>query len=173
MRLLVLGLAVFGSLVLQAAAGVVIDIGEAAVAQPFFSTNAALRALFEMVAFRLDSSADAVEGLYLAFTFLWAGLGEELFYHGYVHGKIRASCGVWWAPLISAVFFALRHGVQLAPLLPQYPWAAAAVWMVVSFLLGLVFSVFCEWARSLYLPILFRHAFNLISLVAAVSTGGA
>lgn len=136
--------------------------------EPFYSLGAALTAMCETAARRLNSATDNVQIVYLGFITLWAGFGEEIFYRGYMHGTLRRYRGVAFAAIVSALFFAVRHGTQLALLWPDYPWAAATVWVLFSFLVGLYLSVVYQRSGSLYLPITVHYVFNLIPFVSAL-----
>lgn len=96
---------------------------------------------------------------YLMFITLWAGVGEELFYRGYVQERLRP-WGTAAAAFASAFLFAIRHGVQLQG--PDYPWLAALVWIGLCFVLGLLFAALYEWKRSIWPPIVAHVLFNLI-----------
>jgi membrane protease YdiL (CAAX protease family) len=68
---------------------------------PFYDIGAALPAMWEAAAARLNNSPAAIQSAYLLFIFLWAGVGEELFCRGYVQGALRplrgfraARCGL-------------------------------------------------------------------------------
>jgi membrane protease YdiL (CAAX protease family) len=172
-------LAIISALALQALAGLLIGFvypwllgavgtDAAALAEPFYSLDAALAAVFEKAALRFGSSVERMGTIYLAFIMLWAGFGEEVFYRGYLHGTLARHRGFAFAAIVSALFFAVRHATQLALLWPAYPWAAAGVWLVVSFLVGLYMSVLYQKTRSLYLPITVHYVFNVIPFTAAV-----
>lgn len=96
---------------------------------------------------------------YLMFITLWAGVGEELFYRGYVQERLRP-WGTMTAVFLSAFLFAIRHAVQLQG--PDYPWRAALVWVGLCFVLGLMFAALYEWKRSIWPPIAAHVLFNLI-----------
>ncbi len=104
---------------------------------------------------------------YLMFITVWAGVGEELFYRGYLQERLRP-WGTAPAMLVSAFVFAIRHAVQLQG--ADYPWRAALVWIGLCFVLGLLWAALYEWRRSVWPPIVAHVLFNLIpaaQLVAA------
>jgi membrane protease YdiL (CAAX protease family) len=136
--------------------------------QPFYSLGPALAALFDAAALRLDATAGTVQIVYLGFITIWAGFGEEVFYRGYLHGTLARYRGFAFAAIVSASFFAVRHATQLALLWPEYPWAAAAAWVVLSFLVGIYMSFLYHRTRSLYLPITVHYIFNLIPFVSTL-----
>jgi membrane protease YdiL (CAAX protease family) len=133
---------------------------------PFYDIAAALPAMWETAAARLNSSPTAIQSAYLLFIFVWAGVGEELFYRGYVQGALRSLRGFRVAMLVSAVFFAARHAVQLALLWPDYPWVAAMAWVLFAFIFGVGMSYLYERTKSLYLPVFIHILFNAIPLLA-------
>ncbi len=132
----------------------------------FYDIGAALPAMWEAAATRLNSSPAAIQSAYLLFIFLWAGVGEELFYRGYVQGALRPLRGFRVAMLVSAVFFAVRHAVQLTLLWPDYPWIAAIAWVLFAFIFGVAMSYLYERTKSLYLPVFIHILFNAIPLLA-------
>jgi membrane protease YdiL (CAAX protease family) len=88
-------LVVFFPVVLQAGVSLwrLLGADSATAAGPLFSLSAALPALYEAAGAHLGCSAERARWLYLAFVALWAGLGEELFYRGYMHGTLRRQIG--------------------------------------------------------------------------------
>lgn len=152
----------FLTFVWPAAAGLV----GAGVAEASFP--AALARMFEAAAARLGGTAAGHQLVYLGLVVAWAGLGEELFYRGYVQGSLRRRWGAPAAILTANLLFATRHAAQLA-LVQPYPWAAAAGWVTFSFLAGLAFSWLYERTGSLWLPVFVHYAFNLIPLVAMLA----
>jgi membrane protease YdiL (CAAX protease family) len=143
-------------------------VPEVAVSGPGFNLNAALNQVFIITADRLGPSPSTWQFRYLIFIALWAGLGEELLYRGYLQGVLEAGRGFAAAALISAAFFALRHATQLALLWPEYPFPAAAAWVVYAFVVGLVFSYIYRRTRSLYLPVFIHYLFNAIPLLGGL-----
>ena len=110
---------------------------------------------------------DALVLRYVVFITIWAGIGEELLYRGYLHEVLRPR-GFWAAALVSSGWFAVRHAMQLVGG-PTYPWLAAASWVGFSFVLGLVFSWLYERTSSLWPPILVHTLFNAIPLMLALA----
>jgi membrane protease YdiL (CAAX protease family) len=142
-----------------------LGVDSATAAGPFFSLSAALPALFGAGGARLGWPADRVQWFYLAFVVLWAGLGEELFYRGYMHGTLRRRIGPLRAAVVSSAFFAIRHATQLA-LVKPYPAAAALSWVAFSFVVGLVLAWLYDRCASLWPPVLAHYLFNLIPMAA-------
>lgn len=78
-------------------------------------------------------------------------VAEEILFRGFLYGGLRTRLGPRGAGVISAVLFALCHGMLLAgPIL---------------FLLGLGLARAYEWRRSLVLPYALHATFNLASLL--------
>jgi membrane protease YdiL (CAAX protease family) len=113
-----------------------------------------------------DIEPAAMVFAYFCFISLWAGVGEELFYRGYLHEKLR-SWGGGAAFVISAAVFATRHAVQLQG--ADYPWGAAAIWICACFALGLLFSALYEWRRSIWPPVVAHISFNAIPFAQMLS----
>lgn len=133
----------------------------------YHSLGAALPELFEQAASVWGTDAATIRSIYLIFIVAWAGLGEELFYRGYMHGVLKERIGLPAAVIVSAAFFGLRHGTQLALLWPAFPWGAAFTWIFVSFVIGLFMSWLYERSGSLYPPVIAHYLFNLIPAVVA------
>lgn len=166
-----IGLAVL----LQVAAGVLLvvlyprllglfGVTPEAAAGPFWSFQAALPEMLQTAARRLGGEVGFHSALYLGLVALWAGLGEELFYRGYVQEVLRRRWNRWAALLLANLLFAIRHAAQLA-LVEPYPWGAAAAWVAFAFVAGLVFGWLYERTGSLWLPVWTHYWFNLIPLL--------
>lgn len=133
---------------------------------PLYDNAAALQTMFAAAAGRLNMDAATVQTAYLLFIFVWAAFGEELFYRGYVQGVLSCRHAFWVAAIVSASFFGLRHATQLALLWPDYPWVAAAAWVLFSFAFGLVMSVLYQRTKSLILPVFIHLIVNALPLLA-------
>ena len=127
---------------------------------------AALPAMFGAASERLPAEPGTIANAYFLFVVLWAGVGEEILYRGYVHGALSRSHGFAVAALVSSSLFAVRHATQLA-LVDPYPWPAAVSWCVLAFVLGIVFAWLYERTGSLTLPVVAHYAFNLIPFLLA------
>jgi membrane protease YdiL (CAAX protease family) len=125
-----------------------------------------LPALFETAASRWQTSPASIQSAYLLFIFVWAAVGEELFYRGYMQGVLEKEWGLKTAVFLSAAFFGIRHAMQLALLWPDYPWIAAAAWVLFAALFGAAMSLIYHRTRSLILPIFIHFLFNLLPLLA-------
>ncbi len=129
---------------------------------PYYTLTAALPAVFEAGAARLGWPVGRMTWAYFGFIVLWAGLGEELFYRGYVYGTLRKrGVGAIRAAIVSSALFGVRHAAQLAPVHP-YPLAAALSWVAIAFLIGLALAWIYERCASLWPPVLAHYLFNLI-----------
>jgi membrane protease YdiL (CAAX protease family) len=128
----------------------------------FYSLSAATRVLADEAARKFHITSDTAMALYALFLIVWAPIGEELFYRGYMQGTLRAFFGFKASALVSAAFFGIRHATHLFFLWPNVPWVAAASWVVGAFVFGLFMSYLYEKTRSLY-PVMLVHAgVNLI-----------
>lgn len=143
--------------------------GGVSMADPFHSFQAAFGQLFESVAARWGGEPAAYQLTYLGIVVAWAGLGEELFFRGYVHGGLRRRYSFAVAAGVSALLFGLRHAAQLALLWPDYPWGAAASWASFSVVVGLAMSWLYEREGSLWPPVVAHYAFNLVPVAALLA----
>jgi membrane protease YdiL (CAAX protease family) len=135
---------------------------------PFYSLNAALETLAAAAALKFGITPDTAMMLYALFIVVWAPVGEELFYRGYIQGVLRQSWGFKASALVSAAFFGLRHATHLFFLWPNVPWVAAGSWVAGAFVFGLLMSYLYEKTRSLYPLMLVHAAVNLIELIVSL-----
>ncbi len=135
---------------------------------PFYSLDAALQKLADGAAIKFGISPDTALGLYALFILLWAPIGEELFYRGYLQGALRSAWGFRASALVSAAFFGIRHATHFFFLYPDVPWVAAASWVASAFVFGLFMSYLYEKTRSLYPLILVHAGVNLIEIVLSL-----
>lgn len=138
----------------------------AELSQARYSLTGALERMFAAGGSHWQLPPATIRTCYLGGVLVWAGFGEELFYRGYLHRALARGWGVAAGVVLSAALFGLRHATQLALLVPDYPWPAAVLWVGVSFLAGLVFSVLLERTGSLTLPVLVHYLFNLVPFLA-------
>lgn len=132
---------------------------------PFYSLNAAVEVQAQAAALKFGMTRDAALMLYAAFIVLWAPIGEELFYRGYMQGVLRRSRSFKASALISGVFFGIRHATHLFFLWPNVPLVAAGSWVVSAFVFGLLMSYLYEKTQSLYPPMLVHAAVNVLEIV--------
>ncbi len=135
---------------------------------PFFSLNAALEVLADMAARKFGITSDAALMLYALFILIWAPVGEELFYRGYMQGALRRFRSFKVSALVSAVFFSIRHATHLFFLWPNVPWVAAGSWVLSAFVFGLLMSYLYEKTHSLYPPMLVHAGVNLIEIILSL-----
>jgi membrane protease YdiL (CAAX protease family) len=130
----------------------------------FYSLNAAVEVMTSAAARKLNITQDTALILYALFLIVWAPIGEELFYRGYMQGALRKISSNRTSALVSAAFFGIRHATHLFFLWPNVPWIAAASWVVGAFVFGLLMSYLYEKTRSLY-PLMLVHAgVNIIEI---------
>lgn len=152
---------------LLAAAGVAPD----ALATPFWNLNAAQALLFERLGPRWHTAAVPLQMAYIGFLVLWAGFGEEIYFRGYLHAALERQLRLAPMIAISSVLFGLRHAMQLAFLGPDYPFGAAATWVLVGVLLGIVLGLLYARTRSLWPPIVAHYTFNLVPVALLLAAG--
>jgi membrane protease YdiL (CAAX protease family) len=132
---------------------------------PFYSLNAAVVAIAGKAALTFAITPDEAIMIYALFILVWAPVGEELFYRGYMQGALRKKMSFWPAALISAAFFGIRHATHLFFLWPDVPYAAAGFWVVSTFVFGLLMSFLYEKTRSIYPLILVHVLINIAELM--------
>jgi membrane protease YdiL (CAAX protease family) len=134
----------------------------------FYSLHAAVNVMPGAAAKKLYISPDAALMFYALFLVVWAPIGEELFYRGYLQGVLRKNGGFRMSALVSDAFFGLRHATHLFFLWPNVPWVAAASWVVGAFVFGLFMSYLYEKTRSLYPTMLVHAAVNIIEIAMSL-----
>jgi len=118
--------------------------------------------VFAAAGLRLKHPPDDVGRSYLLFIVVWAALGEELFYRGYLQARLRRRYGAATAIGVAAFLFAIRHYTQVLLAWPQVPWWPATIWVAVAFVLGVAIGWLYEKSASLLPPIACHYLFNLL-----------
>lgn len=134
-------------------------------ANPVYSLPAAIDQIFVAVTARMAVSLSTAQVIFAFFAVVWAPLGEELFYRGYVYGALRERHGFWPAALISSAFFGMRHMLPFLILLPQLLVIPALNWGVLAFVFGLMCSYLYEKTGSLYPCIIGHFLTNIAALL--------
>jgi len=111
---------------------------------------------------RLKRPPGEVAQAYLLFIVVWAALGEELFYRGYLQARLRRRFGSAAAVTIAALLFAVRHYAQVLLAWPHIFWGAATIWVAGAFVVGLALGWLYERSGSLLPPIAAHYLFNLL-----------
>jgi len=124
--------------------------------------SAMFGAVFTAASARLHRPPEVIAARFILFIRLWAGLGEELFYRGYVQAQLRHHLGPSSAIAAASVLFATRHYTQVLLTWPSVPWGPATVWVAATLLVGVGLGVLYERTRSLLPPILCHYVFNLL-----------
>jgi membrane protease YdiL (CAAX protease family) len=131
----------------------------------FFPLRAALPVFIERSAFKLHANAVSAKIVFGFFILIWAPVGEEFLYRGYLQGNLRKKMSFTKALLIAASFFAVRHGFHLLFLYPGISWPASLTWIILAFGWGIVLGWLYEKSSSLYLPITAHFLANCFSLI--------
>jgi membrane protease YdiL (CAAX protease family) len=135
---------------------------------PFYSLDAALEVLADAAARKFGITADTAFMLYGLFILIWAPVGEELFYRGYMQGALRQHASFNVSTLVSAAFFGIRHATHLFFLWPNVPLVAAVNWTVGAFVFGLLMSYLYEKTHSLYPPMIVHVGINLVETILSL-----
>lgn len=164
------------AILLQAVASVLVNVvyarivvaigGPEHLGSPIIGVTAMFDALFAAAAPRLGLDPGTVRIAYLGFVIAWAGLGEELFFRGYVQGVLRRHHSARYAIAAATALFAARHYMQVLLLLPTYPVFAASAWCVMAIPLGIVTGILYEKTRSLWMPVAIHYLFNIVPFLA-------
>ena len=133
---------------------------------PIIAVPAMFSAMFDAASTRLLIPANHVRIAYMGLIVAWAGLGEELYFRGYVQGVLRTRHSARYAILMASLLFATRHYMQMLLLLPKFPIFAATAWVVMAIPVGIVLGIIYEKTGSLWLPVVIHYLFNLIPFLA-------
>jgi membrane protease YdiL (CAAX protease family) len=133
---------------------------------PGYDLQAALQEMMGTAATLWETTLGKIQFFYLGMIFLWAGIGEEIFFRGYLYRSLRGRWGVAAGAVISSLLFGIRHATQLGLLYHDYPWGAALSWSLFAAVAGLGFCWLYEKTGSLTAPILAHYLLNLIPMVA-------
>jgi membrane protease YdiL (CAAX protease family) len=133
---------------------------------PVIGVPAMFSAMFDAASAHLGISAERVRMLYLGFIIAWAGLGEELYFRGYVQGVLRRHHSARYSITAATLLFAVRHYMQVLLLLPTYPVFAATAWCFVAIPLGLAAGYLYEKTNSLWMPVAVHYLFNIVPFIA-------
>jgi len=133
---------------------------------PYYDLGAALDELASAASTRLGITVEQAFYIYAFFVLVWAPVGEELFYRGYLYGELRDKAGQLGAAVISSVLFGLRHATHFA-LLPVFPLVAAIWWASSTAIFGLVMAWAYEETGSLYVLMLAHFITNVVGITVA------
>jgi len=128
-----------------------------------YNLNLALEDLASLAAKKFGITVDATILIYAIYVLIWAPIGEELLYRGYMYGHLREKYGVITANLISSFFFGIRHATHFLFLLPNYPYVAAMYWVIHAFIFGVLIAYAYEKSETLYVPMIIHFIFNIVS----------
>jgi membrane protease YdiL (CAAX protease family) len=120
-------------------------------------------AVFDAASARLHRPPEVLAVRYVLFIQAWAGLGEELFYRGYVQNQLRHRTGPLPAIAVASFLFAVRHYTQVLITWPAVPWWPATLWVAATLIVGVGIGLLYERTRSLLPPIVCHYVFNLMA----------
>ncbi len=129
---------------------------------PYYSLSEALHDLAEKAGLKFGINVETAIGIYAIYVIVWAPIGEELFYRGYMFGGLRNRYNFATSAILSSLFFCIRHMTHFIFLLPFYPLYAAIFWAFHTFIFGILISYAYEKTDTLYIPVLIHFLYNLI-----------
>lgn len=136
---------------------------------PRLDPGAALSLLARRAAERHGMKVTTSMSALFAYACIWAPIGEELFYWGYMFGNLRPVAGLWPTALLVSALFAARHAGHMFYLRPETPSMATAVICLTAFGAAMVNSLLYEVSGSLY-PLMLLHLIDNLFLLA-ISVG--
>lgn len=127
--------------------------------------QSALPAFISAISAKFHADASLIKISFGLILLIWAPIGEELFYRGYLQEHLRKHVSFTKALLIASAFFAVRHGFHLLFLYPAVPWTACAAWTLLGLGWGIMLGWLYEKSSSLYLPVAAHFLANFLSLI--------
>lgn len=127
--------------------------------------KAALPAFIEAISIKFHANVTLIKISFGLFLLIWAPIGEEFFYRGYLQEHLRRHVSFTKALLIASAFFAVRHGFHLLFLYPAVPWTACVAWIILGLGWGIILGWLYEKSSSLYLPVAAHFLANCFSLI--------
>lgn len=111
---------------------------------------------------RLAMKPETIAKWYLLFIQVWAGLGEEVFYRGYLQRNLRRRFGPLPSIGAASLVFATRHYTQVLIVWPHVDWRPATIWVAGAFIVSLALGALYEKSGSLWPPIVCHYLFNVL-----------
>ncbi|RLI31632.1 hypothetical protein DRO48_00115 [Candidatus Bathyarchaeota archaeon] len=134
---------------------------------PQYDFGAALEALAAGAAVKFGISKGMAMLIYALYILIWAPIGEELFYRGYMYGVLQDRYGVYASAIISTVFFSIRHFTHFFFLTPNVPVIPGLWWALSVFPFGLLMVYAYRKTDSLHIPIIIHFLTNIVDALAA------
>ena len=119
--------------------------------------------VFTTASDRLATKPETVAKWYLLFIQVWAGLGEEVFYRGYLQRNLRRRFGALPSIGTASLIFATRHYTQVLIAWPDVDWRSATIWVAATFVVSITLGGLKEKSRSLWPPILCHYLVNILA----------
>ena len=115
-----------------------------------------------MVKERFGISVSKAMLIYVFYIVVWAPVGEELFYRGFLFEMLNRKYSFAISALISSLFFGVRHLVHFL-LLPEYPVFAGLFYFYIAFFYGLIMTCAYKKTENIYVPIGLHFLTNIFS----------
>ncbi|MGQ4833883.1 MAG: CPBP family intramembrane glutamic endopeptidase [Candidatus Asgardarchaeia archaeon] len=135
---------------------------------PYYNLNLALEELANVAGQKFGISSEDAMLIYGLYVLIWAPIGEELFYRGYLYQLTKEKYGFLAGMLISSFFFGIRHFTHLLFLLPELYLVSAIYWAIHAFFFGFIMVYAYEKTESLYPPMIIHFIVNLASVFAGI-----
>ena len=131
---------------------------------PFYSITGAINTVIVLGAKNRHLTLVQAQMIFGVFMLLWAPIGEELFYRGYVYNTFKERYSMRTALLITCFLFGLRHTTHFF-----YLWTTVSVagimWAVDVFIIGALFTYVYERTGGL-MPVMIVHFLvNVLSMI--------
>ncbi|EHP85245.1 CPBP family intramembrane glutamic endopeptidase [Methanotorris formicicus] len=129
---------------------------------PFYDINYALLELGRIVNERFGISVSKAMLIYAFYIIVWAPIGEELLYRGFLFEILNRKYSFAISALVSSLFFGVRHLVHFL-LLPKYPVFAGLFYFYIAFVYGLIMAYAYKKTENIYIPMGLHLLTNIIS----------
>jgi len=134
---------------------------------PQYDFGAALEALAAGAAAKFGISQGDAMLVYALYVLVWAPIGEELFYRGYMYGALQDRYSVFTSAIVSTFFFSIRHFTHFFFLTPKVPIIPGLRWALSVFPFGLLMVYAYRKTDSLHIPIIIHFLTNIVETLAA------
>jgi membrane protease YdiL (CAAX protease family) len=118
--------------------------------------------VFTVAGGRLAAKPETLAKWYVIFVQIWAGLGEEVFYRGYLQRNLRRRFGPLVSIGVASLMFASRHYTQVLIVWPRVDWGPATIWVAGAFVVGVAWGALYERSGSLWPSIVCHYLFNIL-----------
>lgn len=136
---------------------------------PYHSPAAALEVVLDKATRKSGLPSAAAQAIFAGYALLWAPIGEELFFWGYLHVTLVPAMGFWPCTILVSAVFALHHLLYLGGLWDRRPWGSLMAFTASSFVTGILISLLFRFTDSLFPQMAVHAGLNAIWIALAMA----